>query len=351
MVGTDYNMYMTYYQQDIFLIASTGNDDATEIATLLITSILKDMGFGSQMFFLIYETIILVFLYLGCKYYANDYCMAMFIFGFYIIISITGTFWWSMNGIRQAAAISIFFWGSKFWLEKKWGRWIASVVLGYVFHYSILIVVPVLVINNILVNNNILNFKRVLVIIVSVTICTFSGVSSKLLFAILESLPIYGEKYGMYLAKLSDISSPTFGLASILVVIFLLISRYWINTKKNSINKNVYCLAFLFMCIRLVTSFKLDYSGMEIATMIESMFHRVDAYLVLYFIVLLSWWLYQQIIIRKRKMYICIALIIMMIFAAHSIRQLIISEESYALSESPSAGNINYDFRFNLIGE
>lgn len=351
MIGTDYIMYMVYYQQDIFLKASMINDDATELATLIITLILKSMGFGSQMFFLVYETITLLFLYLGGKYYAKDTWMFILFFSLYIIIHMPGTFFWSMNVVRQAAAISIIFWGSKFWIEEKWIKWIASIALGGCFHFTVLIIVPVFIMSKILLNYNVLNMKRISVSLMFATACTFCGISSKTLFMILENLPVYGEKYGKYLAMLSDNSTPTLGLACFLLIVYFIVSRYYFKSEIDVVYKNVYYVTFIFMCIRLLTSFKLNMTGAEHVEMVEAMLHRVDAYLVLFFIVTVSFWLHQKIIMQRKKAYVYACVMILMLFTAAAVRQHFISEETYAVSNSPSAGNINYDFRFDLIGE
>ena len=83
MIGTDYNMYMTYFMQDIFLDVWENGEVLTEPANIVITYLVKNIGFGSQMYFLIYETIIMYFFYQGAKKLSNNVytlCLAIILY-------------------------------------------------------------------------------------------------------------------------------------------------------------------------------------------------------------------------------------------------------------------------------
>ena len=91
----------------------------------------------------------------------------------------------------------------------------------------------------------------------------------------------------------------------------------------------------------------------EVISMLESMIHRVDAYFVPFFIIAIaSWltWLYSMHDKLKLKPLI-VTMLIISIFSMHSIRQIIITDDSITNPMNPSAGNIHYEMRFDLFND
>lgn len=202
-----------------------------------------------------------------------------------------------------------------------------------------------------------LSFNRICLAILLLYFCTLSGLSARFLFFALENLPEYGDKYGAYLTMVGQNVTPTFGLLTIICVLFLLISRdYFREIRRKEgcfLRKEIYYLSTTFLFIRILTSFKMNVQNAEVISMLESMIHRVDAYFVPFFIIAIaSWltWLYSMHDKLKLKPLI-VTMLIISIFSMHSIRQIIITDDSITNSMNPSAGNIHYEMRFDLFNE
>lgn len=357
MIGTDYFMYMDYYIRDVFISVWDHGEGMVEIANLLITIVLKDLHLGSQMYFLIYETVILFFFYKGAKFYSTNSYMLMLSMLLYVVICMPGTYFWSMNGIRQAAAISICFWGSHFWYTRKYIKMIFSFLFAFTFHMTTPIMVIIFLVTVCILQHFKLSFNRICLAILLLYFCTLSGLSARFLFFALENLPEYGDKYGAYLTMVGQNVTPTFGLLTIICVLFLLISRdYFREIRRKEgcfLRKEIYYLSTTFLFIRILTSFKMNVQNAEVISMLESMIHRVDAYFVPFFIIAIaSWltWLYSMHDKLKLKPLI-VTMLIISIFSMHSIRQIIITDDSITNSMNPSAGNIHYEMRFDLFNE
>lgn len=354
MIGTDYNMYMTYFMQDIFLDVWENGEVLTEPANIVITYLVKNIGFGSQMYFLIYETIIMYFFYQGAKKLSNNVytlCLAIIL---YAVICMPGTYYWSMNGIRQAAAISLCFYGSAMYLQKETKKVYLAFILAMGFHLTVPVIIIIFLLTIKFVSKIKFSMRKIIIAVGIILMTTASGGSAKLLLLILMNTPNYGDKYGDYVLRLTSDSSPTFGLLFFLIGVFLFMSYRWLrNNGYGFISNNLYSLVFIFMILRSLTSFQFVIQNAEFVSMIESMLHRVDAYFVPFFILAVARWLNWELFEVKHNFVkaTVITMLIIICFSIHSLRNIDIVRNSITMSNNPSAGNIDYQIRLDLINE
>ena len=354
MIGTDYNMYMTYFIQDVFLTVWDEGDVIAEPANICITLFVKAIGCGSQMYFLIYETIIMYFFYQGAKKLSDNVYTLFLIIILYTVIYMPGTYYWSMNAIRQAAAISICFWGSSFYFYGQINKAILVFIFAMTFHLSVPIMIIIFLLTVKLITRIKFTMLKIISLITLALMMTLTGISAKCLFFVLTNLPNYGDKYGDYVAMLSDEVSPTLGLLIVLTIIFITMSYHWLkNYKQSFFNKKIYSLVLIFMIIRILTSFQFVIQSIDVVAMIEAMLHRVDSYFVPFFILAIARWLNWELFTVKHNFMkaTLITMIIISLFAMHSIRNIDIVANSITAFNNPSAGNIKYQMRFDLFNE
>ena len=107
------------------------------------------------------------------------------------------------------------------------------------------------------------------------------------------------------------------------------------------------------MILRSLTSFQFLIQNAEFVSMIESMLHRVDAYFVPFFILAVARWLNWELFEVKHNFVkaTVITMLIISCFSIHSLRNIDIVRNSITMSNNPSAGNIDYQIRLDLINE
>lgn len=121
-IGSDYNVYA-----DLFY----GNGLVAEASFNWIIDFLNWCGFDYQMLFFTYSALTMIFIYLGCRYYGGN---TNYLLCLYALIPMF--YWNSFSIIRQALAVSILFWSSKFLIDKNNKKFICGVLLAVFFHYA-----------------------------------------------------------------------------------------------------------------------------------------------------------------------------------------------------------------------
>lgn len=124
-IGSDYNVYADLFYSDQL---------PAEISFMWIISFLKWCGFDYQMLFVTYSMLTMAFIYLGCRYYGGN---TNYLLCLYALIPML--YWNNFSIIRQALAISILFWGSKFLIEQKNKKFFYSILLATFFHYAAIV--------------------------------------------------------------------------------------------------------------------------------------------------------------------------------------------------------------------
>jgi|GEM_PF-5142078 len=125
MIGWDYESYINIFSNP------EGFELLLEPAILLFIHVLSSMGFAFQALFLLHSLLTLFFIYRGCAYYTDKPALPL------VMYALLPMFYWSSLGIiRQALAISILFWGSKYIVEQKFVKYLVVVAAASAVHYS-----------------------------------------------------------------------------------------------------------------------------------------------------------------------------------------------------------------------
>lgn len=129
-IGTDYDWYSL-----LFYTAKVG-DIYPELSFILLVDFLRINGFSFQVMFIIYEILIMAFLWLGLRYYErNNYEIILLALIFFFLSQYIGT----LNGIRQELAMLIIFWGYKYCLKRRFLYYALVVLIAFFIHNSAII--------------------------------------------------------------------------------------------------------------------------------------------------------------------------------------------------------------------
>lgn len=139
-VGTDFFEYDRY-----FSLIEQGQVAPTDVGYNYLGSLVSAAGLNSQALFFVFSVLTIGFIYFGLKYYMQDNYMVKHVL--YIILIIF-TFIPSMNGIRQALAAAIMFYGTKYIIEKKPLKYFSLMILATLFHPSSLFFIIIYFIAN-----------------------------------------------------------------------------------------------------------------------------------------------------------------------------------------------------------
>lgn len=126
-VGTDYENYSMIYDSYTHYL---------EVGFQYIVLWLNNQGLPSYTMFLAFAVITYSFIFAGLYKLDN---IEKFPTAFLISV---GTLSFICNGIRQAAAVAIFFFASRFIISRKWYIYFPLILFAFLFHKSILICLP-----------------------------------------------------------------------------------------------------------------------------------------------------------------------------------------------------------------
>jgi len=130
-VGTDYSGYSSLF--DTFVYFS--GYERVEFTYKFLVKIAQFLNFNQQFIFLVYALITYIFIYLAIRYYDKNGDYRHFVILFveiYIVIN-------SFNTIRQMAAVAIFFYATKFIVERNLIKYATFIVIAALLHNSALI--------------------------------------------------------------------------------------------------------------------------------------------------------------------------------------------------------------------
>lgn len=342
MVGTDYPMYMSWVYglpidsiEDIF-------SGWTEPIPALIIYLIKSFNFASQMFFVVTETIILVFTYIGCNLYLKDITNKILFFSLYVVMMLQGLYFWSMNGIRQSMALSLGFIALYFFITGSKWKFIALTIVACFFHSS-----AIFLFIGIFFCKLHFSFKVKIFVLVCSSILCISGVSGKIITFSLKNAYLYGSKYGDILSSIDLVAVPKIGIAPVLFSLFIIALYY---AKKKQLAKKyekynflkIEDIAFGYIVMRLFTNFSFMGYDASVASLLETLIHRVEVYFVLLYIVYIVYIIYdfgkgKDIIVR---LFLSLSMVIMFSVESLMVINLMLSDP---------VGAAHYQINFDLF--
>ena len=135
-VGRDYPTYETIYNEPFSYPAM-----AVEPIWNFINDILRYIGFKSQIFFFLTSLVTLIGYYRGIKKMSPCFYTSLFLF------FVSGVYFESSNIVRQYVAMSLLFCGFSDFLNKKWLHYLAWVLVAAIFHASVILIVPLILLS------------------------------------------------------------------------------------------------------------------------------------------------------------------------------------------------------------
>jgi hypothetical protein len=136
--GIDWLQYTTNFNQlKSFKDINVSNIfSRTEVGFFMLSTLIKSLGFDVQCLFVVMQLLISFFLWKTLKYFTDYKLLALLIYFSLLFFHL------DMNLMRQALAVSIFFYSLKYIAQKNLIKYILFIFFGFLFHWSIIIFLP-----------------------------------------------------------------------------------------------------------------------------------------------------------------------------------------------------------------
>lgn len=342
-IGTDFGAYQeffTLYGSHEFFYAMEANAQL-EPAIAFLIPFLERLGGAYQSFFMVYAIITFLGFYYGAKnFFRGNYLGILLVLLLYITYNSTGGFWWGMNGVRQAAAMSIVFAFSSCLYRGEKKKFILAVCLASLFHYSSLVFLPAYFFCQISFRK-----KWVLFAVIFSSVLTLSGLSKDIVLGILSfGLGILGRYEGALL--LITEGGKSFSYMSFIYMAMYLFAFYTVKDITGRREQTFFNMATVFIVMRILTSFSLGGES------IQYILHRFEVYYLPFFFVFFTEAL--TLTARRFKPEICGWILVSFFIAAMSFLNVINIARvggirDYPLEPSDMVINVEYQPNFKLF--
>ena len=226
----DYHTYTNmFYHSDM--------QSSIEPTFKILSIILKKSFFEAQSIFVIYSCLSSFFLWKALRYYLNSPEKVNLAITFFAIFS-DGGWWFSMIYIRQWLAITIFLWGSKFIIEGNFYKFIITIIIMSLSHYSSFVMVLTYFFRYIKLKKNFFVLSLALAIIIAY----LDIVPQIINFTMTEigfTRYIHYLKWGM-----SDLGSGI-GIVLLIVLWMIILMNRDITNNKENILSNLYLIGMI----------------------------------------------------------------------------------------------------------
>ncbi len=343
MYGDDYEMYVSLFEAgDIPNVLAMA--PSIEPTFQYMVQLYNEIGLSAQCLFLTYATVILFFFYKGCQAYFSDSKSQLMLLLLYATTTLTGGYFFGLNGIRQAAAISILFWGSQFLLSNEWLKFVSTFILAFCFHYSAVFFLPVVF----LVKKKI-PYVCALGGMAAALACTLSGMSAQIFLRLLSLAVSLSDAYNRYENQIDmlDISTefpPSTAFVCVIYITILVMvycKRIKIDTRFEIF---IYNATTVYILLRSLTSF-----GVEGANLAANL-HRVEIYYLFPFLLFIVYFL-QKVFREKRSMKMGFLAVWILVFAYVNLHTFAVGANDPKKVVPPSVitDSIEDQFNFSLL--
>jgi len=316
MIGWDYDSYINKFD------TVEENDIYMETSFVYLCLILRHFGFDYQMLFLIYALITMFFIYKAADYYVNN---ATLYWGLYLLYPMGMLY--SMGQIRQAAAIAIFLWSTKYIVENKFFQYVFYVLLATMIHNSAVILImvyPML--------KYTLTLRKIFALSVVAIVAVTSGLWERCLIDLGEFFDI---AYVYYVLN-GNGQLPSWGNFAFYFLMWMICAMLYSNSRKE---RKDYVIFVMITCCWLSTI--LFYSSFVLL--------RIRDYFSLFYILYIVRDINNVNSYRKRIIFTSLSLLL---FAGYFFIYLYnwnTNPSAQLDNMSMSAGNINYEFCFKFL--
>ena len=342
-IGADFGAYQDFfdmYGRYDFFYAMEDNAQLEPAISFLIP-LLERLGGTSQSFFMLYAIITFGGFYYGAKNcFRGNYMGILLVLLLYVTYNSTGGFWWSMNGVRQAAAMGILFAFSSCLYTGEKKKFLLAIGVASLFHYSAVVFLPAFFFLR-------FHFSRKWVLFaVSFSLAlTLSGLSKNLVLGFLSfGLGIVGRYEGALL--LITEGSKSFSYMSFVYVAMYLFAFYIVKDVVGQRERVIFNLATVFILMRILTSFSLG------GPSIQNILHRFEVYYLPFFFLFVA----EALVLMVRRFkpafsgWILVSLFISLMAFLNVINIARVGGVSdYPLEPSEFETNVEYQPNFNLI--
>ena len=338
MIGTDYDAYTEIYATSINRIDELFEFGHEPLFDLLIL-LLRNFDFSAQMLFVVMSGITIFFIYYGLRAHLSSERSILLVLVLYTTFFTAGGYWSGFNLVRQAAAMSIVFYSSRYIVKNSFLKFIGVLVCAMGFHYSAIVFLPFYWIAKIKLSARAMVIGTFLALGV-----TISGLSLKLFLVLIPTLT---EMYGKYLSAALDVSAGTSGFSFMTIGLYLLFCVCLYVYSKNTVIDKLTMLAFSYMVIRILLSIPLE--GNPAITLI---IHRFEIYFLLFYLIFLVRGVEAAAQQNYGRPFLCCSMMLLSaVFSFLMIYQLYqgANDPINRLLPSPSAGNYQYEFNFRLF--
>ena len=200
-VGMDFKYTYVYTFEKIL---SGSRNVRADIGFYLLNKIIIFLGGSVQWIFIITSFIINFFVIRSIFCQSKNKMLSFFIY-------ICGTFFFfSLNGIRQSIAISIFYYSLKYIENKRFDKYLLCNIIGCLFHNSAIIFIPLYFI----LSKEYKTYKKIIVIVMCF-------IFSSLIMPFVQQV-LYSTKYKMYLTNGAYSALEKFNVSTIINIIIWL---------------------------------------------------------------------------------------------------------------------------------
>ena len=194
-VGTDFGNYVTIYNNlshlsldQYFALQSID----MEIGFYLLMKLSNFITSNYVFMFVASSFLTVLFFYLGLRRFNVKHSAIVY------FLFLTISFPFSLNGVRQAIAVSICFYAFSFIMQRQWKRYITWVVVASLFHQSALILLPFYFINRLLPKTIVNDKKKIDFTLLKVfALAAVVFLLLPYVYSLLEAASIFG-KYSTY---------------------------------------------------------------------------------------------------------------------------------------------------------
>ena len=356
-IGTDYSAYAEWFRagpanfDDVIWTYFYDPDNEREFMFLTMIWIIKSFDLNEQFMFVVIESIIVFFVYKGFRFYLVKYDRIALAFLLYAVIDVPGGYFYSLNGMRQSMAMAIVFFASTYYVRKKFFTYLMFIFLASLFHTSAVIALLVPVLAKVTMSK-----KKMFGFIFTAVLFNLTLLPPKILMIILKNAPFYGERYGEVIGSVNLDFASHIGIGLMLAALIFLIV-----VLENKYGKDVgwwekcFSIAVLYVTMYIFVAYSIivpPAAGIFSiwADVVTSLFHRVDAYFFLFYVIYMIHAVKERIVFKNGvlKTMLCMS-VVFVLFSMQSVRSMYHIQQNTISTNLESQGNYNYKFNFDIF--
>jgi transmembrane protein EpsG len=235
-VGTDYAHYYHLF------IHKDGMFEHKELGYTSLVNLLSSLDFNPQMMFFLFSLATIALFYKSFKYFFKDNDT---LFLLSTLLFIPFFFFLSLNTIRQALAVAIFFYAIRYILNKCFFKYFIYILIAMMFHKSAIILIPLYFFFGI----KLTRYRLFIICILAMSIFVFNPVNYVIEFYVGNKLPFYfyfnDEFHGENLNG--------FGRVIAILNVFLVLLLSLFMNKEKYLESIIFNMVIVFSIIKLLS--------------------------------------------------------------------------------------------------